>query len=451
MRCFSVKNILITLLIACASQSVQASVAPEIKNRKVLQDSLNANLKEARIYSTDKAAINYDKARKALQKAFNNPLGKANAEVYYQAGETEYRCFQSERNKPASGKKADEKIIYSSTAQGYIYYDSAYALIKQGKHQFSRKQILQLQSNAYDMFRVTQGFRATAGYYYNKKDWKNANHYFQIALETLDCEMLLDYASSVAAVKADFAKYRTDSIRTQILFSCAVTSVKLEEHQEAVMYLEQLKKRTDQKNSVYQQLCAEYLALSDSVSYESTLIEAIHEIPEEGWFPETLLSLYLKRNEYFKALKIIDRVIATTGKSASNLQLKGQLLEEVGNMLGAERAYSTAVRIDSTLLLSYNNLGRIYFNRAVSREEYYITERRFDDIYYDVVPLYEEALPFYYKAFELDTKHEYPAIATAIRTILYKRFSSKQCTNPKLLVQKYNDVSMAYGMKPIEE
>lgn len=446
----SVLHILIFVFVACASLSVQAFAVGDARQQKALQDSLAAYLKEARIYSTDKSAIDFKKARAAVQKAFNNPLGKGNAEVYFIAGETEYRCFQTERNKPASGKKADEKEIYASTAQGYTYYDSAYHLIKKGQHSLTRKQLVSLQENAYDMFRVTQGFRATAGYYYNKQDWKSANRFFQLALEAIDCQMLSDYAKGNVNVRIDFGRYRTDSIRQQLMFSCAVTAVKLEDHAQAVRFLEELKTSTKQKNSVYQQLCTEYLALSDTVNYEKSLLEGEKAVPDEVWYPENLLSLYLKRQQYYKALQVIDHVIATSKNSASKLQLKGELLEETGNMRGAERAYTTALRLDSTLLVSYNNLGRIYFNRAVAKEEQYISERRYDDIYYDVVPLYEEALPYYYKAYELDNKHADQSIAVAIRTILYKRFSSNQCVNPKILVERYNEVSKAYNLKLIE-
>lgn len=444
-KCVMRKYLLILFsLLFCGAAAFADSVD---KAQRAQADSLKSALKEARRFATDKTSPNYDKARTAMKKAFVNPLGKENADVLLLAGQIEYWCFQTERNKPASGKKTDEKVIYLSTADGYSYLDQAYDLFlaEENSHP-SKKVISQIQQQAYELYRATQGFRATAGFYYKQKDWKKAHHFFSLALHCLDCRLLTDYAASNAAMKADFATFGTDSIRTQLLYSCAVTAVMMEDHRQAIADLEAVKNRGFETNKIYQQLSKEYLVEGDSANYISTLKQGMVVVPDEPWYCQNLLNFYIERQQMDSALVVVEQLIRTTPGNAVNVEMKGRILEETGNILGAEQAYKTAVSMDSTLLISNMNLGRIYFNRAIAREDAYIAARRYSEIYNDIVPLYEEALPYYWKAYENDTARSNATIAEVIRTILFKRFQNPRCKNYKELLKKYNDVSRAYGL-----
>lgn len=424
------------------------------RDHKSEEDSLRRDLREARLNTNDKTKPDFAKARACLKRAFVNPYGKDNAEVFLQAANTEYRCFQVERNKPASGKKMDEKVIYASTADGFRYYCQAYQLLRHpvaGRKQLglNMKATQQMQAEAYDLFRSTQGFRATAGYYYNKKDWKSAYEFFKLAQEAIDSEILTHYAASNYAVQADFAKFRTDSIRRRLQFSSAVTAVQMGDHQLAIKELEVAKFSGIENNRVRQQLCKEYLAVQDTAGYELSLKDGVRALPKEVWYPEHLLNLYLDRKELKSALPILERVLEFDPTNAKNIELKGKLLEEFGNVEAAEVSYLQAVAYDTTLLVSYSSLGRIYFNKALEVENSMVDARRFDEIYNTVVPLYEKALPFYDKAYDNDKDRKDPSIGIAIRTILYKRFQSPKCRNAKQLIRRYNEVSVAYGMSAL--
>lgn len=413
------------------------------------KDSLKYCLREAKYYTNDKQAYNFDKARSFLKMAFANPLGKDNAEVWLQAGHTEYKCFQAERNKPASNKKIDEKVIYNSTAAGFEYYLKAYEMLKPIEQHVSSKQMLQIRTNAYELFRATQGFRATAGYYYNKKDYEQAHKFFRMGLEALDSPLLNDFARYNGAMALDFDRFKNDSVRTRLMYSCAVTAVKMGNHLLAIRELERVKRCNIETNLVYQQLCLEYEAMDNMEGFERTLRDGMELMPDSIWYPQNLLNLYLSQHAIEKALPIADRVIALAPEKASNYELKGRLLEEISSANLAELAYLEALKHDPMLLLSNVNLGRIYFNRAVMQEDAYIESRKFDDIYTEVVPMYEKALPYYYRAYELDSNREEESIATAIRTILYKRFQNPKCKDAKKLIRKYNEVSQAYGMQTL--
>lgn len=423
------------------------------RQQKAEQDSLKHWMKEARQNTNDKAKPNFNRARAAMRKALASTYGKDNAEVLHQAATTEYVSFQNERNKPANGGKMDEKVIYAATAAGFRYYSQAYQLYHHPEHSNqlvtvktpSRKDLQLMRTNAYELFRVTQGFRATAGYYSQQKNWKSAHEFFDLALQSIDSEILADYAADNSEMRADFERFRTDSLRSQLTYSRAVTAVMMGDHELSIRELSAARTCGVETNGVYQQLCNEYLAVGDSAGYIATLTEGVTAVPGEAWFPERLLNIHLAHADYESALSAIDNVIATTPGNASNIELKARLLDELGRDDEAEPIYLEAISLDSTLFISYMNLGSICYNRAVIRENALVEQRQFDAIYDEAVPLYELALPYYFKAFELDTKREDDRIPEAIRTILFKRFQDARCTNSHELIRLYNKVSRAYG------
>ncbi|MBP5717085.1 MAG: hypothetical protein J6W69_08205 [Bacteroidales bacterium] len=430
------------------------AIKAQQKEQKAMRDSLKRDLRDARLNTNDKSNPNFAAARASLEHAFKNPYGKDNADVVLQAANTEFQCFKTERNKPASGGKMDEKVIYASTAAGFRYYCEAYRLYRHpaaGKSVVSpgAKGYLQMQSNAYELYRCTQGFRATAGYYAKQKDWASAHEYYTMALQAMDCEILADYARTQPEVKADFDVFRSDSIRQRLFYSCAVTAVQMQDHALAVKELERAKYCGIEPNRIRQQLCKEYLILKDTIGYERALRDGANLLPNEPWYAENLLNLSLARNDHKQALAIIDRVIDSNPDNARTYELKGQLQDEAGDLDGAITSFMQAITIDTTLIVSYSSMGRIYFNRALETEEALVEARQFDAIYTTVVPMYEAALPYYNKAFDNDTERRDSSIAAAIRTILYKRFQSPNCRNARQLIRRYNEVSKAYGMSTL--
>jgi len=449
-------SLLFIILCIAGAQSVvvaQQASAQKLtpKEQKAYRDSLKRDLREAKFNTNDKSRPNFTEARKYLEHAFQNPYGKENPAVILQAAHTEYQCFQTERNRPASGGKMDEKVIYASTAAGFNYYCQAYQMYRHPAKGSTivppnAKGYMQMRSDAYDLFRCTQGFRATAGYYAKQKDWKQAHFYYKMAIDAMDSEIIRDYVRLNYAVKVDYDKICNDSIRQRLLYSCAVTAVQMQDHELAVKELEVAKYSGIEPNRIRQQLCKEYLAIQDTAGYERALLEASNLLPKESWYPENLLNLYLSRNRHAQALSIIDKVIELNPGNARSYELKGQLLDEAGDVDGAVTAFMSAISLDSTLVISYSSMGRIYFNRAILVENELIEARQFDKIYTVAVPLYEEALPYYNKAYDNDKERKDENIASAIRTILYKRFQSPKCRNPRPLIRRYNEVSKAYGM-----
>lgn len=430
------------------AKALKAQQKAAAKAEKAMLKELNGYIKEAKKLSEMPDKPDFAGARAAIAKGFENPKGATSADLHFQAAQVEYACFNFERNKPATGGKMDEKIVYETTSKAYEYYSKAYELyaIPNEKGKVNDKNNETILTNAFDVYRCTGAFRANAGYYYGLKDWKAAYDYFNLSITATESKIINDHAAANPVAQQELSAYLADSTKNQTAFNRAVVAIYMEDHNLAIKELEYMKDKNYETNLIYQSLCREYLAINDSASFINLLQEGVKKMPEEPWYSTNLLNIYIDRKDYEAATKSIESIVASDPNNARYVDLKGRLLEMQGDVEGAITAYKKAVEIDPTQGSSYSNLGRVYFNKATDKENELYDQRKYDDVDKVAGPMYLEALPFYEKAFQYDTKHEDNTIANALRTIYYKEFQKPSCPNKKELIAKYNEVSVAYGL-----
>lgn len=141
-----------------------------------------------------------------------------------------------------------------------------------------------------------------------------------------------------------------------------------------------------------------------------------------------------------------DRCISVDSLDAQTLGVRGQLYEMRGEIERALADYLKSYDLDSTQATVCSYLGRIYFNRAVKERQRLYDARLFKEVDAAIQPLYEEALPWYQRAYHNDEMRLDRSIPTAIREILYSRFTQAKCPNRAELIAQYDEVSRAYGM-----
>ena len=108
--------------------------------------------------------------------------------------------------------------------------------------------------------------------------------------------------------------------------------------------------------------------------------------------------------------------------------------------------YLRSYDLDSTQANVCSYIGRIHYNQAVALKAKLYDQRKFKQIDKELQPIYEQALPWYERAFQYDTMHQDKTIPVAIREILYSRFTQARCPNRAELIDQYNEVSRAYGL-----
>lgn len=448
----------ITLLFLSFSNIVfaqETETANEQKSDSVVIDPRTAqkelfkNLKEARILSSDVQKPDFTKARKEIDKAINNSQFEENkGDVYYEAGNVEYNCYNVERNKPAKGGKIDYDVLYSSTVKGFQYLNDAYDIFttpdKNGKVSNKNKGVIQ--KKAWTLFNVTDGFRANAAHAFEKKDWKTAHDCFDLFVKSVQSKMLTDYASTNYKVKNLLNLYSGDSIIAHAKYFRAISSINSNNTDDAISELEEIKYDGFEQNVVLQELCRLYREIGDDTKLEKTLTEGMKLIPNEPWYSRNLVNIYLEKKEYSVAREMIDNLIKVDSETPANLSLKGQLVELEGDIKEAMNYYERSYALDPKNFEINSHLGRVWYNNANAIEKEFFDKRLYDLAESESLPIYIQAMEYYEKAFKYDENHEEPTIGKAIRTICYKQFSKADCPNREELIDKYNEVSRAYGL-----
>lgn len=159
---------------------------------------------------------------------------------------------------------------------------------------------------------------------------------------------------------------------------------------------------------------------------QSNQTDKIAEIAEEAMplygkqdsqYVRILINYYLNNKDFAKANTILDKAISDDPQNAEFVNLKGNLVENQSSIEEALPYFKKAVELDPNFSKAHFDLGRYYFNKAVKiRDEK--TDLAGDELAKLTDPLYEQALPYLERAYELD-KENYDA-KNALRAIYYQ-------------------------------
>jgi len=418
---------------------------------KALRDSIGERLKLARRYSTNSRSTNFKLARLHIARVLelNDTLQLENADYFAAAGDVEDLAFNYERNKPAMGGKTDEAACLAAAKQCYLYYRRAYELYRRDAEKYGKagvKQQQRLQQLSMGYFLLTNGFQVNAGQSYKKGQLEQTLAEFQMTFDGGTQPFLCSlYQESPKQYKA-FETFTSDSTQCKALFNCATIAGALGRMDESLVYYDSLKQRGYAPDKVYRNTLAIYSSRRDTVQLVSELKQAIVALPADTWFQKNLLQVYLDRQQWKDAEVLSDQILAVDSTDAQTLGVRGQLFELEGQTAEAMDRYLRSYELDSTQANICSYIGRIHYNKAVVLKKQLYDQRRFKEIDSQLKPLYDEALPWYMNAYHNDEKRQDASIPTAIREILYSRFTKAKCPNRTELIAQYNEVSKAYGL-----
>jgi len=436
-----------------AQQETPVVTEPEHKPvlTKALRDSIGERLKLARRYSTNTRTTNIKLARLHVARVLqlSDSLQLQNADYLAAAGDVEDLAFEYERNKPALGGKTDEAACLSAAKQCYIYYRQAFDLYQRDADTYGKaglKQQPRLQQSAMRYFLLTNGFQVNAGHSFKKGQLDNTLEEFKLTFDGATQPFLCEAYKANPKQYTGFATFLSDSTQCKALFNCATVASALGKMDESLVYYDSLKHRGYSPEKVYRNTLAIYSSRRDTSMLISELGDAIKLLPQDTWFQKNLLQIYIDRQKWNEAASLADGIIAVDSTDAQTLGVRGQLYELRGDTEKALFEYLRSYDLDSTQANVCSYIGRIHYNKAVVLKKQLYDQRRFKEIDQQLQPIYEEALPWYERAFQFDESRQDSSIPTAIREILYSRFTKAKCPNRPELIARYNEVSKAYRL-----
>lgn len=138
---------------------------------------------------------------------------------------------------------------------------------------------------------------------------------------------------------------------------------------------------------------------------------------QDNQYVSVLINHYLFEEKFDLASQYLDQAINDNPQNAEFCNLKGNLIEKQTSIEEALPYFKKAVDLDPNNSKAQFDLGRYYYNKAVKLRDEKV-DLTGDALAKLVNPLYEQALPYLEKAYELD-KNNIDA-KNALRSIYYQ-------------------------------
>lgn len=443
MKKFILSAVAILLVGGACCVNAQELTKEQKAEQKAQLKELKGFLKEAKKNSQIGEGMKPDfaAARAAIANAAKNPQAPGNLEFLMQAAEVESNAFN------AATQAQDYPALGAAAAAGFEYYKQAY--VAAGDNKSAKTKI---QAGALNIYQVTNGLSLLGNIFYQEgqnaenEEAKRAGFQkcldsWQIAktahLEPVIADNIL--AQPIVEINA------ADSILSGLYLNCfTVAQYMLNDTVAAnkeLLYLKDHPADDNQLNQVLQALCLNYYGQEDNAHFEQSLKEGVERLPQETWYINNLINVYINDKKYEEASNFIDKALEKDPNSAMLLNVKGSLLEQLEKMDDAFVCYKKAYDLDPTDYSVNSNLGRYYYNQAQNVEEQYYSKKQFDQGDKAAQEYYDKALPYYEAAYAFDSERKDKGIAVALRMLYGKQIAKGN----KALKAKRDQVSLDYG------
>lgn len=382
--------------------------------------SVNAQEKLVKEVEKEIGAVKTEALRTKLAPAFTDAATKDAAYTWFVAAKVELKCFDDLYTQKMIGKKVDVAIMGDALLNGIDYLKKTISLDtvpeldkKTGAPKLDKKTGKPKMKTAYSgkavgmMAENYTPINVLMSELHNGKEYKNAIRAYELAI-TMPKEAYL--VGKVPAI--------ADTIAGELRFFQGIAMWQSGNPADAVGTFAQARKLGYTKKEAF-----DYALNCAAETKNEAAIVAIAEeaMPiygkQDGQYVRILINAYLNAQNYEAANKILDEAIANDPTSAELVNLKGNLVENQSSIEEAFPYFEKAVQLDPTSSKAHFDLGRYYYNKAVKvRDER--TDLAGEELAKLTDPLYQQALPFLEKAFELD-KDNLDA-KNALRSIYYQ-------------------------------
>ena len=357
------------------------------------------------------ARPNFTEARAKISGALQHAETKDVAQTWFTAGQIENLQFDKENTKQFLGQQPNEAVMYGALLEIYPYFEKAYELdnLPDAKGKVKPKYSKDIKS----ILRANLVYYINGGiYFYEQENFRKAYESFDQYVVIADSRIMKESETNVAAIDSNYfiANY----------YAAAATLLG-DDHATIIKAFTRASKLDYRRNDVFQYLADEYKRVEDTVNYEKTLVEGHALFPHEPYFLHNLVGVYINTERNDKALESIITAVQNDPSNAQLINIAGRIYESAFNDdEKAEEYFKKSIAIDGENAESQSNLGRIYYNRGVTQLEIAnnITDvKKFNEEKEKALELFRKALPFYEKAFKLDS--EFRENQFALRSIYY--------------------------------
>jgi tetratricopeptide (TPR) repeat protein len=144
-----------------------------------------------------------------------------------------------------------------------------------------------------------------------------------------------------------------------------------------------------------------YIDQNDTVNAVASLQQSIQRFPEEAWFIQNLINLYINSKQSDVAIEYLSKAIEKEPQKGEYYMIRGNLLLNENKLDEALADLEKSISIDEKLVEGQAGIGRVYYNKAVMKGDeanrqsdqkaYEAAKKEEADLYFQSVPYFEKA------------------------------------------------------------
>ena len=367
-----------------------------------------ANVSKARGLA-DAETPDFVGARATIAEALQNDETKDQANTWYVAGYIGYKEFENGNNKRIIGQHIDINQWGEAVMESLNYWDKAYELAmiptydKKGKAKYDTRTPKNIVTKVAEYFQfqplIASGFTA-----YENGNPSKAYDMFIAHCNIPELKMIQDNAEEAAKLVRDSSYYTC-------LYYAGRFAYEANRFDEAIATLERMNSEHANANALRKEIVYAneyiyqiYTELKDTVSAVESIKKSIDLFPEEPWFMQNLINLYINSGQEEKAIDYLDIAIAREPNVGQYYNSKGSILARIGRFEESLVAFEQAIAIEPNNALFLETLGFAYVDlgNKLNDEAAYLDAKAYAEAKVEIDKAFQTALPYFEKAYELE-------------------------------------------------
>ena len=357
----------------------------------------------------DAETPDYAGARAAIAEALQNDETKNLANTWYIAGFIGYKEFETNNLKRQMGQNIDIDQWGAAVYESVNYWNKAYELAlvptydKKGKAKYDTrtpKSILPKMTE-YFLFQpmIAAGFNA-----YEANDPSLAYDMFVAHCNIPDSKIMQDNPEELAKLLRDSSYYTC-------LYYAGRFAYEAQRYEEAIATLKRMNSEHANANALRKEIIYAneyiyqiYIEQKDTVNAVEFIKGCIDLFPEEPWFMQNLINLYINSGQEEKAIEYLDIAIAREPNVGQYYNSKGSILARIGRFEESFKAFEQAIAIEPNNALFLETLGFAYVDlgNKLNDDAAYLDAKAYAKAKVEIDAAFQKALPYFEKAYELE-------------------------------------------------
>lgn len=383
-----------------------------------------ANVSKARSLA-DAETPDYAGARAAIAEALQNDETKDQANTWYVAGFIGYKEFDNGNIKRQIGQNVDINSWGAAVYESLDYWTKAYDMAmvptydKKGRAKYDTRTPKSILPKVVEYFQfqplIAAGFTA-----YENNNPSLAYDMFIAHCNIPEMKMMQDNPEEAAKLLRDSSFYTC-------LYYAGRFAYEAERYDEAVATLKRMNSEHANANALRKEIIYAneyiyqiYMEQKDTVAAVDFIKGCIDLFPEEPWFMQNLINLYINSGQEEKAIEYLDIAIAREPNVGQYYNSKGSILARVGRFDESFKAFEQAIAIEPNNALFLETLGFAYVDlgNKLNDDAAYYDAKEYAKAKVEIDKAYNNALPYFEKAYELEPDND--SFKRSLRSLYYR-------------------------------